>query len=132
MGRLDTGIVTPGFQLTGHTTVAYRIDYAWYITKMFQGERRQPMQLQIRGHCANPSVVVVGAWDPYLQAHHELFRRMQNRARDDDWSTLVILLDPNPALFVRGAAHWPLYNDLSWRIRYILDSGIIEAAELND
>jgi hypothetical protein len=36
----------------------------------------------------------------------------------------VILLDPNPALFVRGAAHWPIYNDLSWRIRYILNSGI--------
>jgi hypothetical protein len=53
-----------------------------------------------------------------------MLERLRNRARDTSHSSLLVLLDPNPVMFLHGAEHWPTYDDPTVSVRLILAAGI--------
>lgn len=82
------------------------------------------MEVDAFGQVAGPAVAVIGAWDPVLPVHEELFACLVDCARERSMSSLVVVLDPNPVLFVQGRPNWPVYNDTRWRTHFILQAGV--------
>jgi FAD synthase len=82
------------------------------------------MRATMYGAAAGPSIAVAGVWDPLAPSHRELFEQLHCRARRNSLSSLVIVIDPDPARLLQGDAQWPVYNDLQTRVRLLLASGI--------
>lgn len=82
------------------------------------------MKATVQGQITKPAIVVVGAWDPMVATHHELFEQIGCQARRNGLSSLVVVIDPDPALVMRGRAKWPVYDDLHTRIHYIRSAGV--------
>jgi FAD synthase len=76
------------------------------------------------GAAVGPSIAVAGVWDPLGPSHRELFEQLHCRARRNALSSLVIVIDPDPARLLQGDAQWPVCNDLRTRVRLLLASGI--------
>lgn len=75
---------------------------------------------QIRG----PAVATIGSWDPILPAHRRLFGRLGRHASKSSLTSLVILLEPPPPLFLGGPMRWPRYDDLRARVALVRSSGV--------
>jgi FAD synthase len=82
------------------------------------------MRATIHGKITGPAFAVAGAWDPLTSRHRELFEQLHCEARRNSCSSLVIAIDPDPAILLHGRAEWPVCNDLHTRIRLLLASGI--------
>ena len=66
------------------------------------------MNATVHGQITKPAIAVAGAWDPMVAAHHELFEQLDCQARRNGLSSLVVAIDPDPALVLRGRARWPV------------------------
>jgi FAD synthase len=82
------------------------------------------MKATVYGKIVGPAIAVVGVWDPLLQAHQELFEQVCCQARRNGLTSLVIVIDPDPALVMRGAGKWPVYDDVQTRIQRLFTVGI--------
>jgi FAD synthase len=82
------------------------------------------MRATLYGKIVGPAIAVVGVWDPLLHAHQELFERVYCQARRNGLTSLAIVIDPDPALVMRGAAKWPVFDDVRTRIQRLRSAGI--------
>ncbi len=82
------------------------------------------MKATLYGQIKSPAVAIVGVWDPFLPAHHELFSRLIRKAATRSQSSLAILLDPAPQMMMYGPSQWPLYTDLVSRAKLMLEMGL--------
>jgi FAD synthase len=90
-----------------------------------------PVEVHTKTSALSSAVAIIGGWDPLLTVHFDVFNSMQDRAKASDRSSLVVMLEPNPILYVQGASNWPVYNDLGWRVKLILDAGIDTVATVH-
>jgi len=80
------------------------------------------MKATLHGTIDRPAVAAVGVWDPYRPAYEDLFGALRARGRERRLSSLAILLDPNPFMFLAGADVCPVYDDVRARIDLMLGS----------
>lgn len=71
-----------------------------------------------------PSAAVIGSWDPFVPEHREVIEQLSFDAREKGLASVVVLLHPNPSLFVSGRHDWPVYDELQTRIRLVLSCGV--------
>lgn len=81
------------------------------------------MRATFYGKVAGPAIAVVGVWDPMLGAHRELFEQIRCQAQRAGLPALAIVIDPDPALMLRGRAHWPVFDDIHTRVQRLFGSG---------
>ena len=91
------------------------------------------MNLQTRwyGNAANPGIVSVGTWDPLLPNHERALRDQADHAKRTGSSSVVVILDPNPAIYVTEPSQWPAYSDVNARRHLILGQGIDAVLQVN-
>jgi FAD synthase len=82
------------------------------------------MRAELIGRVNGPSVVVVGSWDPFVPEHQELIEQLASDAREKGLASVVVLLDPNPPVFVWGRHDWPVYDELQTRIQLVFGCGV--------
>ena len=82
------------------------------------------MKLRSIGTTHQPSVAILGVFDPILPAHLDLFAEVRDYARLQGFQALVMLIDPNPGSLMFGRVDWPVFHDRDTRIRLIQESGI--------
>ncbi len=82
------------------------------------------MKATVYGKIVGPAIAVVGVWDPLLHAHQELFEQVCCQARRNGLTSLALVIDPDPALVMRGAGKWPVYDDVRTRIQRLFTAGI--------
>lgn len=82
------------------------------------------MNATLYGQIENPSVAVIGVWDPMLPLHRDLFAELSEYARSTGKTSLAILLDPDPRALMYGVAHWPVYDDVKTRQHLLQAAGI--------
>ena len=86
--------------------------------------RLSRVRVNVRGHLAEPAVAVVGSWDPLLPTHMSLFRRLVRYARPRSLASVVIHLEPSPALHLNGPLEWPVYDDVKARMFLVAACGV--------
>lgn len=82
------------------------------------------MRASLHGRLSGPAVAVVGVWDPLVPAHRDLFEQVSCHAERAGLSSLAVLIDPDPALVMRGRADWPVYDDARARGARLRAAGI--------
>jgi FAD synthase len=82
------------------------------------------MKTVLRGSAARPAVAVVGAWDPLVPAHEDLFRSLRVFAQEALLISLVVVLHPHPAKFLHRSAEWSAFDDLQTRLAIIRSCGV--------
>ena len=73
---------------------------------------------------SKPAVAVLGTWDPVLKQHEALIEELAAVAKARDLTASVIMLDPPPGVFTKGAAAWPIYDEFATRVARLLTAGI--------
>lgn len=71
-----------------------------------------------------PILAAIGVWDPFMQAHADLFHRLRASAEEQGLAPYALVLDPHPATFVNGRAGWPAFDDLAMRRPLIEATGV--------
>jgi FAD synthase len=74
------------------------------------------MKAKLYGNIDKPVVAVIGSWDPLLTPHQQLFDQLSRYASTALNQSLVILIDPPPALFLNDSSNWQIYDDVKTRI----------------
>jgi FAD synthase len=83
------------------------------------------MRAELRGHYGHATIAVVGAWEPLIDSHFRLFRRLAKRARLLEQDSCVVMIYPPPAqLLQRPNARLQEYDDLETRLSLIRSFGI--------
>ncbi len=81
------------------------------------------VRVQISGSdsfCREPALAVIGTWDPMLDPHRELFRRLAVKGAAARLTPVVIVLHPSPVRFLNpGDGVCCEYSDLHARIALI-------------
>jgi FAD synthase len=83
------------------------------------------MRAEIQGSNDRAAVVVVGAWEPLIDSHFHLFRRLVKSAQRRGQCSCVVIIHPSPAqLLHRPEAQTYEYDDLESRLSLIRSFGI--------
>jgi FAD synthase len=89
------------------------------------GTDDRPMRAEVQGSSNRAAVVVVGAWEPLIDSHFHLFRRLAKSARSRGQCSCVVIIYPSPAeLLHRPGAQPHEYDDLESRRSLIRSRGI--------
>jgi len=79
---------------------------------------------QLHGHLQRPAVAVIGAWDPLVDGHARLFRRLKRYSAKTSRDALAVLLWPHPGSFIGRRCDWPLYDALPVQVELIRSYGV--------
>jgi hypothetical protein len=82
------------------------------------------MDAQLIGQVDKPACVVVSSWDPLLPATREFLRQLVEYAHAHEQSPVVVVLDPAPQTYLRGAANWPVYMSFLARGHWLRAQGL--------
>lgn len=82
------------------------------------------MKATLHGTVNGPAAIVVGSYDPLLPGHRQLFSFLGRYGRKAGCSSVVVLLDPPPALYLEDPAWYPLYHDGETRSAMIRQAGV--------
>jgi FAD synthase len=82
------------------------------------------MKPVLYGTLSTPAITAVGVWDPFVTEHEQLLAALADAARASGRSSLAIVLNPDPALFLHGAPAWPVYDGVRVRIALLRRAGV--------
>ncbi len=86
------------------------------------------MRLTYDGPAGIPHVVAIGAWDPLVAEHRELFRDLAARAAHIGARAVAPVLDPHPASYMDPSGLWPVFDDLVERASAQRECGLEDTA----
>ena len=83
------------------------------------------MRAELRGPNDRAAIVAVVAWEPLIDSHFRLFRRLAQSARRRGQCSCVVLIHPSPAQLLHGPETQSYeYDDLESRLSLIGSLGI--------
>lgn len=89
------------------------------------------MEATLFGQVNRPVAAIIGVWDPFLTAHHELFGQLVGEAHQRGYSPLAILIEPSPQLVMYGSSQWPVYHDFQSRRELMFSYGLDAIMQLH-
>jgi FAD synthase len=88
--------------------------------------------MRIRSNLSNvaartPALAVIGTWDPVVEAHQKLFRKIARRAKRVNLTPVVIILHPSPVKLLNPRSKQCFeYSDIKSRVLMIRESAPVE------
>lgn len=82
------------------------------------------MRSRIYGSRSGDHLVLIGTWDPTLQAHEHVFRDAVTTAASHGRQVAVITLNPAPPAQIFGPATFPTFTDVSARLALQRQCGV--------
>lgn len=69
-------------------------------------------------------ICAIGVWDPVLECNRKLFRQLAKTSRSEHYTSVIVTLDPPPAMFNHGRKEWATFDNLAARLSFQRNEGI--------
>jgi len=94
-------------------------------------EEYPSLKSEFYGKVLKRAIVTVGSWDPFLSIHRHLLLEQSHEAKSRQLSSVIVILDPNPATFIKRDKVWPVFDDVAARRDFATSCGIDGILQIN-